>query len=648
MRLRTGLERSLWAALLGVLVVVPNLFALRQLRATGGYLFYANAFDEPTYLSYDGAMLTRSLTHSAEYVVLALHKLGVSGGYTNLVFDIVWPVVTVALLRHIAIVLGFSVLESIVYPFVIVALPVVFGYSNPYYSRLYDFNYNSTGLSWITLPQAYYPPFFRTPEPQLSLAVVALASDAAIRWRSYVIALAVVPFVYPFVGIPYVFVVLGLMVYDRLGAWIENGALRTALAVLGSYLVTAGTVLVFFILFVRRTTLADFLPPTHMPLLSGTGAVAIVVYLLSRSRLEKRHRIPALFLAAAPTAAANTQLIAGFLQTPHNLEQNFGVIALAIVCVLAIHAVSSRAWVIAGAAAAACCLLGVYSSKVFAVNASMFQHMPPSTELLDALRREPESVVIADADLADVLSLVAPRTHFSALARSQTLRSQDGSSDEPTTSERFQNYLCTKQLLSEGNNQGAIGPTAIGALDRGFRYLNQDFPLIHLNRKVAFTQYFDPSEAPRHCVARSLTVFPALVLGDEVGKSERPRAVTTPPRQWAYASVLELPAVPRPLRVDGRVVVIRTSVTVTRGCVGVGVLTPDQRAFVTQTALRPAAIEQVADLLVAPREKPNWLVISNCSPDGASEGIVRAVQVFPVERVTTRPLSGAVPERARP
>ncbi|MGH9423414.1 MAG: hypothetical protein ACRD3J_25800 [Thermoanaerobaculia bacterium] len=192
---RTALDRWLWAALLGVLIVVPNLFALRQFLATGGYLFYTNAFDESTYLSYDGALLTRSLTHSAEYLVVALHKLGVSGGYTNLLFDVIWPVVTVILLRHLATKLGFSTLESIVYPFVIIALPVAMGYSNPYYSRLFDFNYNSRGLSWITLPQAYYPPFFRTPEPQLSLAIVAAVTYAAIRWESYLVALAVVPLI---------------------------------------------------------------------------------------------------------------------------------------------------------------------------------------------------------------------------------------------------------------------------------------------------------------------------------------------------------------------------------------------------------------------------------------------------------------------
>ena len=35
----------------------------------------------------------------------------------------------------------------------------------------------------MTLPQAYYPPFFRTPEPQISLAVVALTTVVALRLK---------------------------------------------------------------------------------------------------------------------------------------------------------------------------------------------------------------------------------------------------------------------------------------------------------------------------------------------------------------------------------------------------------------------------------------------------------------------------------
>jgi hypothetical protein len=208
-------QRALWVALLGALIVLPNLFAFEQFRATNGYLFYVNAFDEPTYLSYDGAMMTRSPTHAAEYLIVGLHNLGVSGGYINLLFDLIFPVLIVTFLRRIALLVGFSALESIVYPFLIVALPVLFGYSNPYYATLFNRNYASWTLSWITLPQAYYPPFFRTPEPQSSLLLLAIATYAALKRQSYLIALGAAAIVYPLVGVPYAFVTLCLLIADK-------------------------------------------------------------------------------------------------------------------------------------------------------------------------------------------------------------------------------------------------------------------------------------------------------------------------------------------------------------------------------------------------------------------------------------------------
>jgi hypothetical protein len=418
---------------------------------------------------------------------------------------------------------------------------------------------------------------------------------------------------------------------------------RTVAALVTSYVATSGAILAFYLLFVRRTLLDEFLPATHMPLLSGTGAVAIVVYLLVRSRLEPRHRVPALFLAIAPTAAANTQLISGFLQAPHNLEQSFGVIAVAAVCVLAMKTARQRPWTPLVAAVASCWLLAIYSSQVFAVNASVLQRVPLSTELLDELKTEPESLAFENPDLADVFSLVAPRIHLSALAHSQTLPSPAGVAGVPSTADRFRNYVCVKRQLLSASMVDSINPAAFDSLDRSFRYLNQDFALIHLNRKTEFRTFFDPRGDATHCSPRTLRVFPAFVLGPEVGKAVTLWVGTTPARQWAYASVVELLPRAASAPVNTRLVDIRATLTVTRGCVSVGVLTPDQRSFVSQMAVMPAKRPQVVDLLVEPAGTPNWLVVSNCSADGASSGSVQAVNMFPVERVTTRRVAAVMP-----
>jgi hypothetical protein len=648
------MRRALWTVLLGALIVLPNLFAFVQLRATGGYLFYANAFDEPTYLSYDGAMLTRSVTHLAEYVVVAFHRLGVSGGYTNLLLDIACPIAMVLLMRRIGFELGFSAAESTVYPFFVLSFPVLFGYANPYYTVWYNRNYYSAGLSWITLPQGYYPPFFRTPEPELSWCVAALATWAALRWRSFLPALAIVPFIYPFVGLPFAFVVVGLAVHRHLEDRIASRGVRVAVSILAAYACIAGVVFAFYTLFVAGTTLADFLPPTRLPLLSGSGVAAIVVYMLVRRRLDGALRTPALLLAIAPLAAANTQILSGFLQTPHNLEQNFGVVALSIICVLALRAIGYPRVVAPVVALASCLMLALYSSYIFAVNSSIWQRTPPPLALIDSLKHEPESLVIGNPDLADMFSLIAPRIGFSAMARSQTLRS-DPDRGEGATSGRFENYQCVKRLLAHSDAAREVPTAAFQTLDRGFRFLNQDFPLIHLNRRTDFTQYFDPSGEPHACRSRSLKMFPALMLEKPVAEphlldhlrnamhsaeGDAP-IVVTPEAQWAYAVMDRLPAAALLGVTPPRLVDFRARVTVTRGCVAVGILSPDQQMFVSDASLTSAAGPQQTDLVFEPGAKGHWLVIHNCSAKGPSAGVVLAADLFPVAEVTVRPVSVA-------
>jgi hypothetical protein len=628
-------RRVLWGVLLAALIVLPSLFAIQQYRWTGGYLFYANAWDEPTYLSYDGAMMTAAPTHAAEYLIVGLHRLGISGGFINLLFDIICPVVTVVFLRRSAIALGFSMLEATVYPFAVIAIPVLFGYTNPYYGTIFDANYHSRGLSWITLPQAYYPPFLRTPEPQLSLCVLAIATWVGLRRRSYLVPLAVSPFVYAFVGIPYAFVVLALLIGHRTQALIRQPAARALAAILASYISVAVALLLAHWLLIAGTSTADFLPATHLPLLSGTGAAALIVYAIARSRLSPSHRVPALVLAVAPLAVTNTQVLTGFFEHPNNFEQNFGVIVLAIVSVLALRTLGSGRLLLSAAAVASCALLAAYASHVFVVNASAWQRERVSDSLLESLRQRPESLIIADPDLADLFGLVAPGLHYTALARSQALHEPG---EGTSTAQRFENYLCVKRLLSTSEASSIVNPEVFVDMDRVFRFLNQDFPLTHLNRRHEFTQYFDPSQEPKRCTSRELEVFPALALSGELGRVELPAAVRTPVQQWAYAAQVALSKRTTDKRQPGERVNVRISVDVTGGCVGAGVLTPNQRAFVSHVEMTSSPKTQTADLVYDETAEPHWFVLRNCSADGASTAVVHRAQIFRIEGVTVRPV----------
>jgi len=626
----------LWIGLVAFLLVVPNLFPFQQYRATGGYLFYSGAYDEPTYLSYDGALATRSLTHVGEHLVVLLHNLGLSGGYINVLFDLTLPVLTIVLLRAIATAIGCSRAEAISYPLVIVAAPVIFGSSNPYYARLYDILFNSSALKWLTLPQAYYPPFFRSPEPQLSLFVAAVAVYVAFRVRSYLPLFVVAPVLYPFVGVPFSFVALGLWLTDRAPWPIVR---RRSVAAMIAFAAVAVAVGAFYVVLVRGTGLADFLPKSRLPLVSIMSVVAVSCYLAAGRRAEGRLRDAAFFLAVAPFAAVNTQLIAGVVEAPHNFEQSFGVVAVAIVLVLSLRTLGAGTWTASFAAAAACALLAIYSTEVFRVNSSVWQRLPPPPELIDGLTHNAGSVVIGDPDLADVFSLIAPRVRFSALARSQILRS-DGSA------QRFARYLCTRELIRQ-QDVDEVPPAAFALLDRSFRYQGQDFPLVHLRRQTRFRQVFDPDSVPATCEPRQFLVFPSLVVDGTTGGSQflpalardggwKPRpggaAVVTSTAPWAYTATATM----TPAAAGGALADVRARLTVESGCIGIGVLTPQKDAFVRQVAVEASAGPQTADVPFRPAATAQSLVIFNCSQQGASAALIESVDVLAVHAAVRR------------
>jgi hypothetical protein len=642
-----ALDRLLLGMVVCAVVVLPSLFAWQQYRATGGYLFYSNAFDEPTYLSYDGAMITRSVTRWAEYAVVWLHRAGMSGGYVNLVFDAVFPAATVVILRALCRLLLLSPLESLVFPLVVVASPVLFGYSDPYYARLYNLNFYSRGLSWIAMPQAYYPPLFRTPEPQVSLCLASVAAYFALRRRSYVPAILVAPVLYPFVSVPFGFVVLCLLISGRLQTAIASPWKRSIAAALAGCLVVGCGIALYSRLIARGTGLAEFLPATRLPLISATGVAALLLYVSIRRRLPDTLREPMLFLALAPMVASNTQIVSGLLEQPNNFEQSFGVLVLGVMLALVI--VGARPWLLVSTAFACCALLALYATHIFAVNAWALQRIPPSTELIEALRREPESLVIGDPDLADMYSLMLPRTHFSALARSQTLRAEARGAGEPGTAARFQNYQCVKQAIAATDLADVVPSSTVAVLDQGFRYLGQDFPLIHLRRRTTFNQYFDPDEMPRQCRSRRLQAFPDLRLGqpvagarliDELASSGRWRRVpagaelVTPEADGAYAATAHL----SPQRSSARWFDVRAQLTVALGCVGVGVLTPDQREFVALAAIAAGPRPRTTDVLFVADSDPRGrlVVVRNCSARGASQATISSVDVFPVNSVGVR------------
>jgi hypothetical protein len=285
--------------------------------------------------------------------------------------------------------------------------------------------------------------------------------------------------------------------------------------------------------------------------------------------------------------------------------------------------------------------LTTYSREIINKNASIWLRVPPSSSLRSVMRSAPEQLVMNDSDLADTFVLMEPRLHFFATSRAQTYWA-----GEVATAERFKTYQCTKALLSR-RTPGAISSATLSNLDRSFKYLNTDFPLLTLGRASALRDMFDPSEPAGACPHRALELFPALELGaklpddglrsrlDEALRLNHAAAggITTPSTRWSYAGDAKFNIG------ESRLVDVRVESRVDRGCLGVGVVKSDLMTYEVEKQLIPSGSTQTADLTFpAQRDDSYFFVVRNCSADGASSGAVETVQIFAVNAVSAAPL----------
>ena len=488
------LKTALWA--LGMAAVV-NAFPLVQWFETD-QLYYANAYDEPTRLNYEVSLASEGLFRLSQFLVTGLHEAGFSGGQINILFDSVLVLLLFVLTKKLFEIAGISPEKARLFAVVFLVLPLLVGRSNPLYSALFDrVLYSSLG-SWLVMSEAYFPPWMRTPEPQLSWVMMALASLVSLRLRRFWPLYLIVPFLYLFVQIPYLFTVLSLHAIFRVRSRRINVPFRAIL--LGVYALLCLGLYLAYRLLIKGSIQDSFLVKTHAPLISLTGLLILVVLMVWGRRISEERRRLCWILAGAVWAAANTQLVTGFFTQPGNFEQYFGsqALALVLVCVLDGFQLSRPAKV--GLGVFCCLLLIMFSRHVFLINHHPWQRNPLPKEILLELERDSNRVLADSPWLASVLGLIHPRQAITALDPSQTFYS--------LAYKKIDSYRCLRhRLLSHPDWKKRFGPL-IHQIDNGYRYLHSDFILIHLNRPHYPKAVFEFQTPPENCGKSKLVFVP--------------------------------------------------------------------------------------------------------------------------------------------
>lgn len=169
---------------------------------------FVNAWDEETYLSWQGILGVRNTPgYFLLYINWLLHLLGISGAMQNLLFDTLLPPALVYL-AYRSLQMAFSDLPKILafaYATVIFFSSTLFNYTNPLVKYLvgpYD-NGAVFMAGW-----ELYPSVLRTPNPQTSYLLIALAVFLFLKIKKQWILLLPLPLLYFHIAIPYFFLLL--------------------------------------------------------------------------------------------------------------------------------------------------------------------------------------------------------------------------------------------------------------------------------------------------------------------------------------------------------------------------------------------------------------------------------------------------------
>lgn len=441
-----------------------------------GVVLYKNAFDEESYLQYEFAQDTLKWSRASQALVVFMHALGFSGAETNFFFDLVFPFMFFVILTKVFKRLSFSLSDSSFFAFLVVFLPIVFNSCNPEMSRFFSFLLQSGWCYWITAPEAVFLPIVRTPEPQVSLVLIVLGVYCALRFRKKACYFLFLPFVYPFIAVPVLFVILSEIFY---GYYSKTKTILKSifLSVLTTSIIISLCLFGYLNLFLKNASSDIFrlLVPSRSPFVSTSGILSLSLWALLWKTTPPGYRALGFFIAVAPFFAVNTQVITGWFAQPNNYEQYAGVFSPVLILIFGIRwNMIFRKVTIIGL------LVALFIQQVFVVkeNQEKLEMVLNTPGLMENLEKHSAQVAMNDMYLSSFCNLLYPR-------QPATPFSYVGTYPEAHR-DFFKRYLCAKQAVLERKELMSRYQKVLSRLDHDYRYRNEDFILSHLNRKKTF------------------------------------------------------------------------------------------------------------------------------------------------------------------
>lgn len=375
---------------------------------------YVNAWDEETYLSYQGALGSLAVPGywASGAIVYTLQHLGLSGGEVNILFDCVLTPLTFFLIVFILRELKVGYGRALIYGVIILFSPILFNFGNPLLAHLTR-EYGFWGYGW-----EYYQSALRTPEPQLSYFFVALAIAAYVKTRRMLCLFVLLPLLYFYVGIAYAYFLLCgfILLHSRLfnkqlGLW------RISIACISSYLAISIGFVFFDLLFLSKDPFINAMPDayikSHLPMFPFSGGVTLGLLLVqcalsSRYVIKDSRHVPMqFFITLSLFLICNVHVVTGVMLSYKNYIDYSSSLVAGVGIIIFLDFLRSRA---VPGARFVCFFVGstilyltftAYGLNFNALEYRYFRGLQfNSTAEYKAASIDPMSIVIQDSDLS--------------------------------------------------------------------------------------------------------------------------------------------------------------------------------------------------------------------------------------------------------
>jgi hypothetical protein len=443
-----------------------------QLIFGQGLIFYANGLDETSYLQYDYAKLIFSLAgfaRVAEFIVIKLHEIGLSGGRINFIFDFFFPVLNLICAVQIFSGLGYSKSDSWKMSFALWVLPALFMTRNPIFAYIAEINKTTNLNFFLAASDSIDIALFRSPEPQFSYFVLCFFCLIAAYFKSLMPIFLAIPFLYPFIAVPLALIIVALQL-KKIFSYLSD---KTLFATLLSFIFVSLALTVYHAYFVSQY-IKTFMVASHLPFISLSFLVNLLLYFLLRRNVLKQHQDILLIACLVPLLTVNTQVFSGWFIQVNNYEQYSGALLSAFMIVLAMPSLSPKIKDVF-----LCTLISaliMFSFEDFRRNEEMVSRVDLNQDLQVKLQNDASKIAISDLKISSWLNLLYPQQKALFTTFTRTYKT--------FADQTLLEYLCTRQRIKADEKLNKDFSQMLSLLDQAYAYGHKDFVLYHNSRKA--------------------------------------------------------------------------------------------------------------------------------------------------------------------